>query len=39
MPKDTIERAIQRGAGGSEGGNLEEITFEGLWSRRSSYYG
>jgi len=29
MPKDTIERAIQRGAGGSEGGNLEEITFEG----------
>ena len=29
MPKDTIERAIQRGAGGSEGENLEEITFEG----------
>ena len=29
MPKDTIERAIQRGAGGSESENLEEITFEG----------
>ena len=29
MPKDTIERAIQRGAGGSEGENIEEITFEG----------
>ena len=25
MPKDTIERAIQRGAGGSESENLEEI--------------
>ena len=30
MPKDTIERAIQRGAGGSEGENLEEITFENI---------
>ena len=29
MPKDTIERAIQRGAGGSEAENLEETTFEG----------
>ena len=29
MPKDTIERAISRGAGGSDSGNLEEITYEG----------
>tara|TARA_Y100001970_G_scaffold232839_1_gene289984 strand:+ start:2748 stop:3494 length:747 start_codon:yes stop_codon:yes gene_type:complete len=29
MPKDTIERAIQRGAGGGESENLEETTFEG----------
>lgn len=29
MPKDTIERAVQRGAGGHEGGDLEEITYEG----------
>ncbi len=29
MTKETIERAIQRGAGGLEGENLEEVTFEG----------
>ena len=29
MNKDTIERAIQRGAGGLEGENLEEVSFEG----------
>lgn len=29
MPKDTIERAIKRGAGGGEGDNLEEIRYEG----------
>ena len=29
MPKDTIERAVKRGAGGEEGGNLEEIVYEG----------
>ena len=29
MPADTIKRAIERGAGGSEGAALEEITFEG----------
>ena len=29
MNKDTIERAIQRGAGGLEGENLEEMTYEG----------
>lgn len=29
MPNDNIERAIQRGAGGAEGENLEEIIYEG----------
>jgi YebC/PmpR family DNA-binding regulatory protein len=29
MPKDTIERAIKRGAGGPEGANYEEIRYEG----------
>jgi YebC/PmpR family DNA-binding regulatory protein len=29
MPKDTIERAIKRGAGGSEGENYDEIRYEG----------
>ena len=29
MTKDTIERAIQRGAGGLEGENLDEVSFEG----------
>jgi YebC/PmpR family DNA-binding regulatory protein len=29
MPKDTIERAIKRGAGGLEGANYEEIRYEG----------
>ena len=29
MNKDTIERAIQRGAGGLEGENVEEVTYEG----------
>lgn len=29
MPKDTIDRAIKRGAGGEEGGSLEEIVYEG----------
>lgn len=29
MPKDTIERAIARGAGGQEGGNYESLTYEG----------
>lgn len=28
MPKDTMERAIKKGAGG-EGANLQEVTFEG----------
>ena len=29
MPKDTVERAIQRGAGGNEADNVEELTYEG----------
>lgn len=29
MPKDNIERAIKKGAGGGEGENYEEITYEG----------
>lgn len=29
MPKDTIERAIKRGAGGDDSDNLEEIRYEG----------
>jgi YebC/PmpR family DNA-binding regulatory protein len=29
MPRDTIERAIKRGAGGGEGANYEEVRYEG----------
>ncbi len=29
MKKDTIEKAIQRGVGGSEGDNYDELTYEG----------
>ena len=29
MTKDTIMRAVKRGAGGQEGGNLQEIRYEG----------
>jgi len=29
MPKDNIDRAIQRGAGGEDGANIEEIRYEG----------
>ncbi|MEX0943731.1 MAG: YebC/PmpR family DNA-binding transcriptional regulator [Pseudomonadales bacterium] len=29
MPKDTMERAIARGAGGEDGGSLESNTYEG----------
>ncbi|MBZ0279659.1 MAG: YebC/PmpR family DNA-binding transcriptional regulator [Anaerolineae bacterium] len=29
MPKDNIERAIQRGAGGGDGVEMDEITYEG----------
>ncbi len=29
MPKDNIERAIQRGAGGGDAANIEEVRYEG----------
>ena len=29
MPKDTMERAIKRGAGGDDGTNYEEVRYEG----------
>ncbi len=29
MPNDNIQRAIQKGAGGAEGANFEELTYEG----------
>ena len=29
MPRDTIDRAIQRGSGGGEGSNVDEVTYEG----------
>ncbi len=29
MPKDNVQRAIQRGAGGTDGSNYEEIRYEG----------
>ena len=29
MPKDTIERAVQRGAGGADGADVEELVYEG----------
>lgn len=29
MTRDTVDRAVKRGAGGEEGQNLEEITYEG----------
>lgn len=29
MPNDSIKRAVEKGAGGGEGANLEELTYEG----------
>ncbi len=29
LPNDNIKRAIEKGAGGSDGGNYEELTYEG----------
>ncbi len=29
MPRDTVDRAVQRGAGGAEGDNYDEIRYEG----------
>jgi transcriptional/translational regulatory protein YebC/TACO1 len=39
MPQDNIEKAIKKGTGELEGVTYEEITYEGIWSRRSSYTG
>jgi len=30
MPKDNIDRAIKKGTGELEGGNIEEVTYEGF---------
>ena len=32
MPKDTIDRAVQRGAGGADGADVEELVYEGYAS-------
>jgi YebC/PmpR family DNA-binding regulatory protein len=32
MPRDTIDRAVARGAGGQDGSNVEELTYEGYAS-------
>lgn len=37
MPKDNIERAIQRGTGGGDGVDLEEITLEGYGPEGVAY--
>jgi YebC/PmpR family DNA-binding regulatory protein len=37
MPKDNIERAIQRGTGGGEGAAMEEITLEGYGPEGVAY--
>ena len=29
MTRDTIDRAVKRGAGGDDDGNMDEITYEG----------
>jgi len=37
MPKDTIERAIKRGTGELEGGQIEELLYEGLGPANSQF--
>ena len=37
MPKDTIERAIARGAGGGEGNDVEEAVYEAMPMRALPY--
>lgn len=37
MPKDNIERAIQRGAGGGDGAQMDEITYEGYGPEGVAY--
>jgi YebC/PmpR family DNA-binding regulatory protein len=38
MPKDNIERAIQKGAGGGGGGNFTEVSYEGFGSNGEAFY-
>lgn len=38
MPKDNIERAIQKGAGGGEGTQFEEVVYEGYGLEGVAFY-
>ncbi|MFC1700239.1 YebC/PmpR family DNA-binding transcriptional regulator [Patescibacteria group bacterium] len=38
MPKDNIDRAIQKGSGGSGGGNFSEISYEGFGPNGEAFY-
>lgn len=38
MPKENIERAIQKGAGGGEGGQFEEAVYEGFGPDGVAFY-
>ena len=38
MPRDTIDRAVARGAGDGEGGHLEEVTYEGYGPGGVAFY-
>lgn len=38
MPKSNIERAIQKGSGGSEGAQYEEVTYEGYGPAGVAFY-
>ena len=39
IPKDNIKRAIQKGAGATEGQKLRRIVYEGVRSGRRCRYG
>lgn len=38
MPKDNIERAVQKGSGGGEGTHFEEVVYEGYGSEGVAFY-
>lgn len=38
MPKDNIERAIQKGSGGGEGSQYEEVVYEGYGPEGVAFY-
>jgi len=38
MPKDNIERAVQKGSGGGEGAQFEEVVYEGFGSEGVAFY-